>query len=90
MIPFLYSSSESDAFKLYSAWVEVRRRRVFFVLESWSWFLLAVPVVVLLLPVSAGRCIRRDCVDDVGCIDEVEDGNDVCPAGGTVASGLFG
>ena len=42
---------------------------------------------------SAGRCIRRDCVDGVGCTDEVDDGNDgVRPAGaaasGTVASGL--
>jgi hypothetical protein len=39
--------------------------------------------------VSAGRCIRRDCVDGVGCTDEVGDGNDdVCPVGATAASGL--
>ena len=39
---------------------------------------------------SAGRCIRRDRVDDVGCVDEVEGADgDVCPAiGGTVDSGL--
>ena len=37
---------------------------------------------------SAGRCIRRDCVDDVGCVDEVEVATGaVCPAGGTTASG---
>jgi hypothetical protein len=38
--------------------------------------------------VSAGRCIRRNCVDDVGCVDEVEgpDGA-VCPDCGTTASG---
>ena len=42
---------------------------------------------------SASRCIRRDCIDDVGCVDEVESADgDVCPAGatagGTVDSGL--
>ena len=37
---------------------------------------------------SAGRCIRRDCVDDVGRVDEVEGAaNAVRPAGGTTASG---
>ncbi len=37
---------------------------------------------------SAGRCIRRDCVDDVCCVDEVEcAAGAVCPAGGTTASG---
>ena len=37
---------------------------------------------------SAGRCVRRDCVDDVGCVDEVVEGaaGAVCPAGGTTAS----
>ena len=39
---------------------------------------------------SAGRCIRRDCVDGVGCTDEVGDGgnDDVCPADATAVSGL--
>ena len=39
----------------------------------------------LVSTVSAGRCIRRDCVDDVGCVDEVEGA--VCPACGTTACG---
>ena len=37
---------------------------------------------------SAGGCIRRDRVDDVGCVDEVEGtAGTGCPAGGTTASG---
>ena len=47
----------------------------------------------LVSAVSAGHCTRHDCGDDVGCTDEVGDGNnDVhtagAAAGGTVASGL--
>ena len=57
-----------------------------FVFESWSRFSLAVPVV--LLAVSADCCIRRDCVDDVGCAYEVEGAaSTCCPAGSTTASG---
>ena len=41
----------------------------------------------LVSAVSAGRCIRRDCVDDIGCVDEVEGAaGAVCPASGTTAS----
>ncbi len=41
----------------------------------------------LVSAVSAGRCIRRDCVDDVGCADEVEGAiGAVSSAGGTAAS----
>ena len=47
----------------------------------------------LVSAVTDGRWVRRGCAADVGCIDEVDDGNDdVCPAGaaagGAVASGL--
>ncbi len=42
----------------------------------------------LVSAVSAGRCIRRDCVNDVGCVDEVEGAaGAVWPADGTSASG---
>ena len=42
----------------------------------------------LVSAVSAGHCIRRDCVDDVGCVDEVKSAaGAVCPACGTTASG---
>ena len=42
----------------------------------------------LVCTVSADCCIRRDCVDDVGCADEVEGaaGNG-CLTDGTTASG---
>ena len=37
---------------------------------------------------SAGCCIRRDCVDDVRCADEVEGAAGTgCPADGTTVSG---
>jgi len=37
--------------------------------------------------VSAGLYIRRDCVDCVGCADEVDDGNGAgCPDGNSAAS----
>ena len=61
--------------------------------SSWlyPWYLSSLRRLVS--DVSADRCIRRDCVDDVGCTDEVEDGNDdICPAcaaaGAAVASTL--
>ena len=39
--------------------------------------------------VPAGCCSRRDCVDDVGCVDEVDDGNaDVCSADAVASSAL--
>jgi hypothetical protein len=94
MIPFLDSGSKSDAFKLCSAWVvdlcSFSNRGLG---SSWLYPWYSSSLRRLVSAVSAGCCIRRDCVDDVGCIDEVDDGNDdVRPAGaaavGSVASGL--
>ena len=61
--------------------------------SSWLYWWYSSCLRRLVSAVSAGRCIRRDCVDDVGCVDEVDDGYDDVrladvAAGNTVASGL--
>ena len=57
--------------------------------SSWLYLWYSSSLRRLVSAVSAGCCARRDCVDDVGCVDEFDDGNaDIRSADAVAASAL--